>query len=92
MAQVGLRGVSQKEEFCKMVKDAVQSNFFDLIVMVASLSLWLLGRFFVHVFRFSVSIDLGTVRLVIKFGSVISVFYSVGAVKLGIRYYRIFFF
>jgi len=26
MAQVGLRGVSQKDEFCKMVKDAVQSN------------------------------------------------------------------
>ncbi|CAH8337914.1 unnamed protein product [Eruca vesicaria subsp. sativa] len=25
MAQVGLRGVSQKEEFCKMVKDAVQN-------------------------------------------------------------------
>lgn len=33
MAQVGLRGVSQKDEFCKMVKDAVQSNFIDLIVM-----------------------------------------------------------
>lgn len=43
MAQVGLRGVSQKEEFCKMVKDAVQSNVVDLIVMVASLSFWLLG-------------------------------------------------
>ncbi|KAF2604505.1 hypothetical protein F2Q70_00026729 [Brassica cretica] len=43
MAQVGLRGVSQKEEFCKMVKDAVQSNFVDLTVVVASLSLWFLG-------------------------------------------------
>lgn len=30
MAQVGLRGVSQKDEFCKMVKDAVQSNFIYL--------------------------------------------------------------
>lgn len=36
MAQVGLRGVSQKEEFCNMVKEAVQSNLVDLIVMVVS--------------------------------------------------------
>lgn len=34
MAQVGLRGVSQKEEFCKMVKDAVQN---------AKEGLWILG-------------------------------------------------
>lgn len=34
MAQVGLRGVSQKDEFCKMVKEAVQSNFICLILML----------------------------------------------------------